>query len=128
MVAALRSSQAKYVTNEIGGIFATKIPQNISNVPWPQLTGALEPDLHLEGPLLRDMMERPIEFFRVLFSNEMVDSIVLHKNSYAYLYVASSSQSTETRLRWKLKCVNGIFKGGSWRDKMGSGIDLIFIW
>ena len=102
VVGTLRSSHAKYVNNEIGGNleshpkrFCNKNPPEYS---LPQFTPSQEPDLHREGPLLRNVMERPIQFFRLFFSNGMVDCIVLHTKTCAYLYVAGYSQLGATRL------------------------------
>ena len=59
----------------------------------------------------RNRMVRPIEFFRLFFTNEMVESIVLHKNTYAYLHIVSGSQSSYTR------------SDGSWRETLSDEIN-----
>lgn len=43
--------------------------------------------LHLEGPHLRNTMVKPNVIFRFFFTKEMVDKIMLHTNTYAYIHI-----------------------------------------
>ena len=84
---------------------------NPREYPLPQFTPAREPGIHLEGPLLRNTMVKPMEFFRLFFTNEMVDSIVLHTNTYADIHIASGSRETYTQ------------GDGSWRETTADEIN-----
>ena len=73
---------------------------DIGNPPQfshPQFTPAREPGIHLEGPLLRNSMVKPIDFFRLFFTKEMVESIVLHTNTNAYIHIAAGGYKSYTR-------------------------------
>ena len=73
---------------------------DIGNSPQfshPQFTPAREPGIHLEGPLLRNSRVKPIDFFRLFFTREMVESIVLHTNTNAYIHIAAGGYKSYTR-------------------------------
>ena len=77
---------------------------NPPDYPCPAFNPSREPGIHLEGPILRNTMERPIDFFRLFFTKEMVERIVTHTNAYAYIRVGSGSHKTYTS------------SDGSWKD------------
>jgi len=54
--------------------------------------------LHLEGLHIRNTMVKPIEFFRLFFTQEMVDKIVLHTNTYAYIHITQYTSKKYTNL------------------------------
>lgn len=58
--------------------------------------------LHLEGPHIRNTMVKPIEFFLfvfvLLFTQEMVDKIVLHTKIYVYIYITKYTSKKNTNL------------------------------
>ena len=66
--------------------------------------------LHLEGPHIRNTMVKPIEFFCLFFSQEMVDKIVLHMNTYAYIHITQYASKKYTNL------------GGSWKETFSDEI------
>ena len=63
-----------------------------------------EPGVHFEGPLLRNKMTRAVDFFHLFFTAEMVNSIVVHTNSYAYVKIADGTYTSYTQ------------SDGSWKD------------
>ena len=69
---------------------------NPPQFPHPQFTPARPPGIHLEGPLLRNSMVKPFDFFKLFFTKEMVDSIVLHTNTYAYIHIAAGGFKSYT--------------------------------
>ena len=70
---------------------------NPPQYPQPQFTPVRPPGIHLEGPLLRNSMVKPLHFFQLFFTAEMVESIVLHTNTYAYLHIAEGGYKCYTR-------------------------------
>ena len=70
---------------------------NPSEFPHPQFTPAREPGIHLEEPFLRNSMVKPVDFFRLFFTREMVESIVLHTNTNAYIHTAAGGYKSYTR-------------------------------
>ena len=47
--------------------------------------------IHVENHLLQNNMTTELEFFNLFFTRDMIDSIVLHTNTYAYLKIAEGS-------------------------------------
>ena len=55
-------------------------------------------------------MVKPIEFFCLFFTQEMVDKIVLHMNTYAYIHITQYASKKYTNL------------GGSWKETFSDEI------
>ena len=69
---------------------------NPPQYPHPKFSPARTPGIHLEGPLLRNSMVKPIEFFQLFFTREIVESIVMHTNTYAYIRIAAGEYKSYT--------------------------------
>ena len=67
-----------------------------ANPHIPQFTPARQPGIHLEGSLLKNSMVKPIQVSWQFFTWEMVESIVMHTNTYAYICVASGGYKRYT--------------------------------
>ena len=75
----------------------------------PKFSPTRPAGLHLEGPHIRNTMVKPIEFFRLFFTQEMVDKIVLHTNTYGYIHI-TSKKYTNLDGSWKETTSDEIFR------------------
>ena len=64
----------------------------------PAFQPACEPGVHLDGAhALRNSMKTAADFLNLFFTVDMINSIVSHTNSYAYIHVAAGTHTTYTR-------------------------------
>ena len=75
-------------------------------------TPTREPGLHLEVPNLRNTLVRPLDFSQLYFTPGLVDDIVQHTNSYAYIKIAKENSTKRSYTE----------SNGSWRDTTPSEI------
>lgn len=83
---------------------------NPPQYPHPHFTPARPVGINLEGPILRNSMVKAFDFFQLFFTREMVDSIVLRTNMYAYIQIASGGFKSYTH------------SDGSWEEATSNDI------
>ncbi|XP_015754845.1 PREDICTED: piggyBac transposable element-derived protein 4-like [Acropora digitifera] len=80
----------------------------------PPFTPSREPGFHPEVPHLRNRFVSPLDFFQLYFTPGLVDEIVEHTNTYAYIEVAKEDSSklcyTEADGSWRDTSPNEILK------------------
>ena len=64
-----------------------------------------EPGFYLDAPLLRGRYVRPIEFFQLFFTDDMINDI-LHTNAYVWAIVAQKQYYTDQQGTWKEETPN----------------------
>ena len=74
--------------------------------PLPAFTPSREPGIHLGVPNLRNTMVSALDFFQLYFTPGLVDEIVQHTNTYAYIEIAKENSK-------KLCCTES---DGGWCD------------
>ena len=79
------------------GSYLSYRDQDVGN-PIPPFTPTREPGLHLGVPNLRNTLVRPLNFFQLYFTPGLVDDIVEHTNTYAYIEIAKEN-STNVPIR-----------------------------
>ena len=71
----------------------------------PAFTPRSEPGFHLGVQSLRNTLVSPLDFFHMYFTPGLVDDIVQHTNTYAYIAVANENSSkryyTESDWSWR---------------------------
>ena len=72
------------------GSYLSYRDQDVGN-PIPPFTPTREPGLHLGVPNLRNTLVRPLNFFQLYFTPGLVDDIVEHTNTYAYIEIAKEN-------------------------------------
>ena len=72
--------------------------------PPPPFTPARSPGLHFQQPLLRGRMQTAVEFFKLFFTEELVNNIVRHTNSYAVEHITEGTHRSYAQ------------GDGSWKD------------
>ena len=72
--------------------------------PPPPFTPEHPPGIQFEQPLLRGKMHTAVEFFKLFFTDELVNKIVEHTNSYAVQHITEGSHRTYAQA------------DGSWKD------------
>ena len=80
----------------------------------PPFTPSREPGFHPEVPHIRNRFVSPLDFFQLYFTPGLVDEIVEHTNTYAYIEVAKEDSSklcyTEADGSWRDTSPNEILK------------------
>ena len=70
----------------------------------PPFRPARPPGLQFEQPLLRGRMQTAVEFFKLFFTEELVNNIVRHTNSYAVEHITEATHRSYAQA------------DGSWKD------------
>ena len=60
-----------------------------------------EPGFYLDAPLLRGRYVRPVEFFQLFFTDDMINDIGLHTNAYVWAIIAQKQYYADQQGTWK---------------------------
>jgi len=77
---------------------------NDNGNPLPPFTPTRPTGIHFGRPHLRGTMTKEVEFFSLFFTNEMIDEICAHTNSYANQQIIEGTHESYTQ------------SDGSWKD------------
>ena len=69
---------------------------DVNNV-LPAFTPTRPPGVHFGQPVLRNLFTTAADFFLLFFTEEMIQSLVDHTNSYAYIQIAGGTHTTYTK-------------------------------